>query len=386
MIEKNSFKNYLELIDFENQDFQTNLDIDLLKKNDKTSQAYPFQKNQLLSYLVTSEFLESIEYDFENGIIKKKEGNIILPTQLSKLEFKKIIDKIPEEIKKKEIKKEKRKRYQAYTMLSYFLSQSSYFDFLSFDAFELAKNAKFLTQNSSLKTVSLEIFLLTFFDSEFQISKLLQEFGFNVSFVEKNCLKNLSKQILAKQEETDFSILNWFKSINPVGRFENEDPDEETSFLNQNILYSGELNFLFEKSATNALERFKTPIITPEILFITLMEEKNLSVNKLIRKILKEETNWYLLRYKLLKRVYYQESNLRNQIEKNQHFFAYFLRTKIVDSDFNELIKNKKLNTSVLKFRDQLISDILKNNVFDDFFYETYLSILSSPTRSYSVE
>ena len=44
--------------------------------------------------------------------------------------------------------------------------------------------------------------------------------------------------------------------------------------------YSTQVNLLFEKAAENALLRFKTPVITSEILFLTLMESTNIKVSK----------------------------------------------------------------------------------------------------------
>ena len=84
------------------------------------------------------------------------------------------------------------------------------------------------------------------------------------------------------------------------------------------------------------------------------MEEKNSKIGKKIRKILYDETSWYLLRYKLLKRLYNQEVNVRSQVIKNQQFFAYLLKTQISESNFEKLIQEdlpgplekEKLNTS----------------------------------------
>lgn len=85
---------------------------------------------------------------------------------------------------------------------------------------------------------------------------------------------------------------------------------------NSLVISSYEVHFLLEKAGENALFRFKTPIITPEILFITLMEEKNTKVGKILNKILKNSLDWYLIRYKLIKRIHNQEMNIRGEIEK----------------------------------------------------------------------
>jgi len=77
------------------------------------------------------------------------------------------------------------------------------------------------------------------------------------------------------------------------------------------------------------------------------MEEKGFVVNKLIKKNIKDETNWYLLRYKLLKRLYSQESNVRGQVKRNQQFFAYLLKIHLSDASFEKLIEKKLLGNAV---------------------------------------
>jgi hypothetical protein len=46
----------------------------------------------------------------------------------------------------RKIELERRRRHQAYTALDYHLSLTTYFDFFSFDTFQIAKDAKYLTQ------------------------------------------------------------------------------------------------------------------------------------------------------------------------------------------------------------------------------------------------
>jgi hypothetical protein len=97
-----------------------------------------------------------------------------------------------------------------------------------------------------------------------------------------------------------------------------------------------------------------------------------------------DENQWYIFRYKLLKRLYHQEVNIRTQVPRNQHFFAYLLKTELSENNFENLIEKKLLAKAVLLFRNVLISKIIKNNFFEDFNKETNLSILISPKRTYS--
>ena len=112
------------------------------------------------------------------------------------------------------------------------------------------------------------------------------------------------------------------------------------------------------------MTRFKTPVINSDILFITLMEEKTSKAGKLIRKLINNDTNWYLLRYRLIKRLHNQEVLIRSEITKNQHYFAYLMKTRFSEFDFNKLIKSELLLTAVSFFRNSLIKGILKQNIF----------------------
>ncbi len=380
MVEKTfSFKNYLEPIDLEDPQMETFFEEDENIDENDVIYGYPFTKEQLISYLKTEEFLSSIGY-------KKAEAS---PTPLN---LKQIFESIPLERKLEEIQAEKRRRYQAYKALEYNLSSLTYFDFFSFDSFEIVKNAKFLAQIYEKKEVTSELLLLPFFDTTLEIGKVLKEVGFDETFVQSFSV-DLQKVIGKGTNQTEEGgikkkIISFIKKIsNQVEEFVSEyfasDSKSEVIF-NQKIKYSYETHQIFEKAAENGLSRFKTPVITPEILFITLMEEKDSKVGKKIRKILNDETTWYLIRYKLLKRLYHQEINVRNQVSKNQQFFAYLLKTELPESSFEKLIQKKLLSKSVALFRNLIIRDLMKKDLFDSFDIETHSAILISPKRFYS--
>ena len=132
------------------------------------------------------------------------------------------------------------------------------------------------------------------------------------------------------------------------------------------------------------MQRFKTPVITPEILFITIVEEKNNKASKILKKFIKTETEWYLFRYKLIKRIHNQESNIRGEIVKNQHFFAYLLKTQLSEIEFNKLIETENLSEGVSFFRNTLVSKVLETNIFDELSNEISTSIKTNNKRSYS--
>jgi hypothetical protein len=427
-------KHYLEPIDLDC--FAKKESAELLKPEIK---CYPFSKEELLKYLVSDEFLSSIPTDVLSIKTKEelKNAKNLGPREEGLL--KQAMENIPPEQKKIEIDKEKRRRYQAYKLLEYNLSAYSYFDFFSHDAFQLAKNSKYLAQMYDQDFAIPEFLLLTCFDTTFKVGQILLKHGFNTQFA-KNYVKNLEIMLEKKEsklppEEFTFvekcskiykksffgkselvkKIFLIFKNVGEkIGDIEfvagnlvddildriefRHDPKKierlrkkrakqvnvKFSPFDQEIDFSFELHKLFLKSSENCLDRFKTPIITPEILLVTLMEKEESTVSRIMRKKVRNETEWYVLRFKLLKRLYYQEINVRNQVPENQRLFAYLLKTQLSEKNFETLIKKKLLAKAVEIFRDVLIKDLLKHNLFESFDYETYISISMGPKRYYS--
>lgn len=271
---------------------------------------------------------------------------------------------------------EKRRRHQAYMALDYSLSAITYFDFFSSDAFKIARHAKYYAQICN-KSVTSELLLLPFFSYPSHVSNVLADFKISQADIEK-----LVASVQVKKQETFFT-----KQKNKLKRTLKKIKGffvKETLALKRKIKYSHEVNRIFEKAAENALTRFKTPVITSEILFITIIEDKNTKASKIIRKFLKNETEWYLLRYKLIKRIHYQESNLRSEVIKNQHYFAYLMKTQLTDFEFNKLIENEALAKGVSLFRNTLIANILQIDIFEEISREIATSMKITNKRSYS--
>ena len=271
---------------------------------------------------------------------------------------------------------EKRRRHQAYMALDYFLSAVTYFDFFSSDAFKVVKNAKYLAQICNTNVTS-ELLLLPFFSYPSEVSKILGDFN-----ITQRQIENIVASLQPKKNESFLTKQKKFfqQRFNRIKGFF----VKETLALNQKVKYSYEVNKIFEKAAENALLRFKTPVISPEILFITIIEEKNTKASKIIRKFLKNEVDWYLLRYKLIKRIHYQESNLRSEVIKNQHYFAYLMKVQLTDFEFNKLIENEALAKGVSLFRNTLVSNILKIDIFEEISQEIRTSMKITNKRSYS--
>jgi hypothetical protein len=282
-----------------------------------------------------------------------------------------------------EILLEKRKRNQAYFMLDYVLSMYSYFDFFSKDAIETTTNAKILSFLLKQKKVTTEIFLMSFFNPNSEFALFLNQNSFTEEIVYNNIEKighfQLSKIKKTNNRQKLFDIiLNKLKNLKQVFSIKKK---KKKTFLHQPFSY--ELNLVFEKSAENALLRFKTPAIGQEILMITLMEMKNFNAGKIINCSFPDATNWYLFRYKLLKRLYKQEILIRTTVIKNQQFFAYLLKIHLSNLEFQKIIDKDFLPESVNLFRNQLFFHLLKMDFLDELFKDTWLSIKSNSKRKY---
>jgi hypothetical protein len=273
-----------------------------------------------------------------------------------------------ENLTSKNIKLEKRRRHQAYISTDYVLGFLTYFDFFSRDTFQIVKNSIFFSQLLQKDNVTSEFILFACLDGKFEFSTMLNEYDIVQSSL-ISIIGTSSNQTLKSSIRGNI----W------KGPFKDSFNSKE-----KEMLYSTEMNQLFEKTIDNALNRFKTPVVTPEVLFITLMEEKTSRAGKIIKKILKTDASWYLLRYRLIKRLHSQEVLIRGEVTKNQHYFAYLMKTRFSEFDFNKLIKNDLLFTAVSFFRNSLMKDILKQNIFNMLKDEIFNSIKFTSKRKYS--
>lgn len=266
---------------------------------------------------------------------------------------------------------EKRKRFQVYNALEHLLSFNTYFDFFSLDAFQIVKYSKILAQCYQSDIVTSEHLLLPFFEIDSDVRSILNDFGLTkkmaLNFLE---IKKGSPLLSLKEK-----LFLHFKLSFLLKKISN----------NKNIGFSTEANQIFEKAAENALNRFKTPVITSEILFITLMEQNKSKVGKAIAKAIPNRINWYLLRYRLLKRIHNCELNIRTQVSLNQQHFAYLLKTQIPEIQFNRLIENDILSLGILFFRNKLLAKVRELSLEVCLENEIYRSIKATGVRKYTL-
>ena len=267
---------------------------------------------------------------------------------------------MPEKFFNDSIKNERRRRNQSYQSLDYMLSRITYFDFFSLDAFNIAKYSKSFAQIFTKQHVTDEFLLLSFLYCDSNLSRLLDELGLKQKFLE------------FFNQNFNFKNLGYKKLRTPNVLF------------NENLPYSTQVNLLFEKAAENALIRFKTPVITSEILFLTLIESTNIKTAKVIQNQILSEIDWHLLRYRLIRSLHNDESIIKSEVTKNQQYFAYLLKTELTEVEFNKLIETTSLVEGVQLFRNMLINQLTKVNIFRLISSEIKKSIKITNSRKYS--
>lgn len=282
--------------------------------------------------------------------------------------------------KQKKIKDERRRRNQAYRSLDYYLSITNFFDFFSYDAFLIAKKAKYFAQICNTNQTTSDFLLLPFFHLSFY-SDLLIRFQLEEQSIGKE-ITNLHN-IYPKSFFLSFKDNSIYLLKNLINKW-NSSTFPELNSINFDFEYSNETSYIFEKASENALERFKTPIISSEILLITMMEEKSTEVGKLLQKLIPDQMDWYYLRFFLLKHLHSKELSIRNDVKNNLRYFAYLLVKEICEADLERYIKEKKLEDLIYAFRKQIISEILEKNIYEDLVTETYESIKLTSNREYS--
>jgi len=271
------------------------------------------------------------------------------------------------------IKIEKRKRHQVYTTFDYVRSQSKKFDFFSYDSINIIQTANSLVQNFRQKKVTPEILLLSFFKEDLELTKILKKFNITFELLEEYLFHGYKITNSSDQKVNIFSSLK--RSLTFL--FEKQIDWKETIDTNY------ELKNLIEKSIENSY-RFKTPAITPELLFLTLLEENTLAANILLKKFLKTDLNWTLLRYEILKKLHNQETMIQGTLSKNYRSFGYLLKIELDDLQFEKLLGKKEFDNVIKNYRDLVIAKLLKINLFDLIENDIKMSIKINNKRSYA--
>ena len=283
---------------------------------------------------------------------------------------------------KEKIILEKRKRNQIYTTLNYLNPHKNKFDFFSSDALTILKLSKEITKKFNQEKLTTEILLLTFFNRDSELTDILHKYNISFQTIQKYIiygykLDNLYTREVSKTTPKVFlTISNLFKLVNSSF--------QKKILISANVPYNYEVNLILDKAIANAY-RFKTPVITPEIIFLTLLEEQDTSAGQLLKLILGTDLNWNLLRYEILKKLHNQETQVQGKIFKNTRYYAYLLKIEMNDEQFEKLLDKKDFAKIVSSYRDLVISKVLDSKVFETLEKEIKYSIkIHRKNRKYS--
>ncbi len=278
------------------------------------------------------------------------------------------------------IKQEKRRRLQVYNTLDYMINVTTFMDFYSKDLIKIISHSQLWSELISKfepeskddlknKKIKSDAFLYSYILTSSTLKNTLLQHGLTKE-IPRNILENLELSF-KKRNIFAYSYLKVLTKIKSLKKNSVKSKSKISSLL-EDPEFSTEVMDLFEKSVVNAITRFKTPVITPEIFFITLMEENTCLASTVIKEYISEEMDWYTLRYKLIKMIHFQESHMRNDISKNQKYFGYLLKAGLTQLEFERLIDLGLLGLAVEYFRNKLFRLALEQDVYDCLKIDIY--------------
>ena len=273
--------------------------------------------------------------------------------------------------KEEKIKNEKFRRDQAYSWLNYVISRITYFDFFSKDTFEMALNSKYFAQICNRTDVTSELLLLSLFETDSELTRVLRSFKIS----KRKVTRLVSKTNLKYEQKNNFFERHTRNFKNFFVKYEEN--------LNKDIIFSQEVHQIFQKSSELALKRFKTPVISASILFLTILDDETLSACKILKRCLKNPSDWPVLKYQILKSIHLQESTILEEVVKNQHYFAYLLKTQLSEKQYKTLIQKDMLPAAIEYFRNILVEEILEFDKCAYFEKETAQSMALVNNRPY---
>ncbi len=290
-----------------------------------------------------------------DAIYEPKQGKPVKKTNILEPSFYNQAFKIKKYKKLSEIK-----------IVDFFNSPTQPFDFLSKDLYVALSNSQKVSKLFSKKKISLK----RMFMSIISCSDLVRSV-FNDNFLfEENKKKNIF-----------YAFLNFIKKKKKFIKFKTKlflffNRKKEKGLAQQNICFSSSALEVILKSLENAKSRFYTPIVTPEIMFLTILEGKWKLSNKIKKKI-KNNISLYSARQKLISKIYEDESIFKRSLDKQSMFFGYLLKKELRSCDYYKPEKNSffnNLKTKVFLFKKSLLERISKQNIFFELKKDFLLS------------
>lgn len=295
----------------------------------------------------------------------------------------------------KKISAEKFKRNQAYVALDYVLSLTTYYDYFDVDTLMLIKEAKNLGKFAKEIPVNSETLLLAFLGKERESHKILKEYNLTLNkalsvFDSKKFKKNifqLAYNFFKKKKEwvedkliNRFNlILNWFQK--------GKDEEEKILFELREVEIE---DISVGKDFTNLLAeavklgiKYQTPVITPDILFLALLDDKSSLTGKIIKRVIRSARVRSLLRYRIVKKIYNEKILFNSLVPINQRFFGYLFKSELSEVQFKRLVENKEFSKAVRLYRNTLIKSILSINLTELIDEDIIETLAISQKRKY---
>lgn len=324
--------------------------------------------------------------------------------------------------------KEKRKRNFANFFFQRIYSQTSCVDFFSKDVVNLILFAKKIAQILKEDKLTTEIFFLALcLTPNSNFSDLLKKHGIlkqqilkqyfrnkKYSKISKGCLLSFEKQILELIQPTllkqsfhkilkcvFFPVLIINQIFINILTGLNTKLNSKISFPLLNVIFK----FFFYKRSLKDIKisddcctffenlmyfvkiKYKTPVITNELLALAFLDSKYGSFLKLL---LNDLNSFYEIKYFLIKNLYEQEILIKEEIPKNLQYFSYLIKSGYFEKDFQSLVKkenllvkgNLPLKTTLI--RNFTLQKIFKTSIFQSLEDEIFQSIfISSKNRTY---
>lgn len=316
-------------------------------------------------------------------------------------ELKKYTKKIGQQKIKKVWKKsfesyleEKQRRNQIHTTMDYNFFATTVGQFLSKDALKIIYSGKLIAYLLGEKVVTTDMLLYGFFDnkntyfSAFKIGRITKEKITRKLHKKWSKPLSLSSKIknkilypfqffyygidslIFKDTITNFLVKNEIISASFS--------EGEEIISSEQIIFGSGIYDILEYAAKIAKERFKTPIISSEILFIALLESSDSNAGKFLLEIIQTKESWLLLRYKFIRIIKKIEKILDMFIPSGLLYYDFLLRLYMSHRDFHKLLMNPIFHIFfVLKYRKQLLNKFLEINFLEKMKKQIYFNLFA---------
>nr|QOU10744.1 ClpN [Spumella sp. Baekdong012001B8] len=236
---------------------------------------------------------------------------------------------------------EQRQKDFASSSLNLAVRSASAFAFFPHDVFTWLINAKFFAQKYKETLVNSEILLFSAIKLNLNVAKLYSTQ--TSAFATRGLQYSRSAKPTAA---TLFACSKHFRSI----------------LKKQPALpkFSAQCLSMLDKASENAKKRFSTSLVSATILFLTILEEKQLAAGKFLEVAHGSQLKWLMLRYRLLKRICKQEVIICNKLKRKHFYYLYLLSTLILTPKRVFLHKPEGLNKKMLAFRAAIIKQALQ--------------------------